>query len=175
MIDKELNAWSIVLIVLALSSGLMSVIVPLKEIFLEPITLMHGSEVWRIPLETLPIGMRIGVGFLCWAPHIAWIYAIIQVIRLAKNYRRGMLFDTCNTGCFLRIGMALAFMGIVNSLTFPFLSFILYYGGITPELSDISIIYAIQPEYIMAGAFFYVVGRIMRRASELHDFDKYTI
>ena len=175
MIDTELNLWCVVLIILAFCSGLMSVILPLEEIFLQPITLMHGSEVWRIPLETLPIGMRIGVGLLCWAPHIAWIYAIIQVIRLAKNYRRGILFDTCNTGCFIRIGMALAFMGIINSATFPLLSVILYYGGMTPTLADISILYAIQPEYIMAGAFFYVVGRIMRRASELHDFEKYTI
>jgi hypothetical protein len=175
MIDKELNIWSVALIILALCSGLMSIILPIEEIFLQPIMLMHGAEIWRIPLETLPIGIRIGVGLLCSAPHIAWIYAIIQVIRLARNYRRGILFDTCNTSCFIRIGIALAFMGVINSATFPLLSVILYYGGMTPALADISILYAIQPEYIMAGAFFYVVGRIMRRASALHDFEKYTI
>ena len=175
MVDKELNRWSIALIVLALCSALMSVILPFDEIFFQPITLTHGSEIWRISQNTLPMGMRIGVGLLCWAPHIAWIYAIIQVIRLAKNYRRGVLFDSCNTGCFICIGMALAFMGIVNSATYPLLSAILFYGGITPAFADISILYAIQPEYVMAGAFFYVVGRIMRRASELHDFDQYTV
>lgn len=175
MVDKELSRWSIALIVLALCSAFISVILPVNEIFFQPIILAHGTEIWRISQDTLPMGMRIGVGLLCWAPHIAWIYAIIQIIRLAKNYRRGILFDTCNTICFIRIGMALAFMGIINSATYPLLIAILYYGGITPALADISILYAIQPEYIMAGAFFYLVGRIMRRASELHDFNKYIV
>lgn len=176
MHDKKLARLSGTLLVLAYVTALLSIIAPLALLTdSSPIVLAKGSEIWKTTLGELPLlegGLCV---FLLLLPDMVWVYAVIQIARLAHYYRRGFIFEYRNTQCFVHIGGALIVMGIVGNLAMPLVNYLFYYRHISPWLADMPLLAVMEPDLIMAGAFFYVLGKIMRRGAELQDDERLTV
>ena len=84
---------------------------------------------------------------------------VLQVFRLARNYRAGQVFGEINARCFVRIGMALGLIGVFETIYFPFINYFLYWRGISPWLADMPWLAVIRPNMFLAGLFFFVLGK----------------
>lgn len=170
MNDVTLSRWSGVLLVLAVLTGLQSIFSPLSWLFGgTPIILTKGDEIWRSTFQMLPrfdAWVLLGLILL---PQLAWVAGVWQVGKLAHSYRRGILFDLKVTQCYMRMGAAWTMMGVLATIDYPVLNYVLYWDGVTPWVADMPLLEIVQTDLIMAGAFFFVLGKIMRRGVELQD------
>lgn len=174
--DTKLRRWSMVLLLLALATLARGLSAPFF-LLLEggPILLTKGQEVWQSRFESLPT-FEAGIVFtVLTLPQVAWLYGVLQIVRLARCYRRGTLFGPAVSGAFLHLGAALATVGLLNSLTLPAVAAVLYHRGICPWLADMPVFAILDLDLIMAGAFFFVLGKIMRRGAELEEADRLTV
>lgn len=174
--DAALRRWSTVLLALAALVVLRSVAAP--ALLLSdggPIVLTHGTEVWQTRLHDLPrgdAGLFLAIILL---PQAAWLYGVVQIARLARFYRRGVLFAVPVSGAFLRLGGALIVMGALDTLILPAVAHLFHARGITPWLADIPLLAIVEVDLIMAGAFFFILGKIMQRGAELQETDRLTV
>jgi len=174
--DTKLARWSLILLVLAVLTMLLSLVSPLTLLFGDaPVVLSKGTEIWKTTFHSLPTAEATALLLILMAPQLAWVIAVVQVARLAQRYRRGRIFELGNTVYFIRLGVALAVMGLLQSLVLPLVNALFYYRHISPWLADIPWLEVLQPDLIMAGAFFFVLGKIMERGAELHESDQLTV
>jgi hypothetical protein len=176
--DIHLTRWSNLLTVMAVFTAVLTVMTAFYPlIFNGPLGLVkdNGAKVWTTTVQELPVFERLTVVFTSALYNFAWLYALVQIVRLARHFRAGHIFAEANARCFVRIGAALGLMGILQTLTYPLLNYFLYWRGISPWLGDMSLLDTIHPDYVMAGVFFFVLGKIMRRASELEESDRLMI
>ncbi len=176
--DIHLTRWCNLLAVMAVFTALVTaaaVFYPL--IFNGTIALSkdHAAQFWKTTMAEMPVFERLVVLGLLSLASAAWLYGLLQIFRLARNYRTGQIFGEANARYFVRIGVALGLIGILQSLTYPALNHFLYWRGISPWLGDMPLLFLIRPDYLMAGLFFFVLGKIMRRASELEETDRLMI
>ncbi|WP_448206292.1 hypothetical protein [Azospirillum sp. sgz302134] len=174
--DAQLTRWSTILLLLASLTVVQSLVEPLS-LFLggTPITLHRDGETWNTTYQALAPLDAGAIALLVLGPELAWVYVSLQVWRLAHKYRRGILFDSLLSPCFLRIGMGLAVMGVLDTLAYPAMAQLLYCRRISPWLGDTPLLALIRVDLIMAGAFFFVLGKIMMRGAELQDLDQLTV
>lgn len=174
--DPELRRWSYALLALAILSAVGAVVAPARLAFRDmPIALARGTEVWSTGLHGLPaidVAVVLVVGL---SPQIAWVIAVAQIVILAQRYVRGEVFRLDNTLCFLRLGGALVAMGILQVVAFVTLSFWLVHRHIAPWMPDIDVADLLHMDLVMAGAFFFVLGKIMHRGAQLQESDELTI
>jgi hypothetical protein len=90
----------------------------------------------------------------------------------ARRYRKGQIFEEENARRLVRLGLALAAIGVLNTLSLPIFNMLLYWRGVSPWLADMPFILVFEPDYVMAGLFFVILGKIMRRGSELEERDR---
>lgn len=174
--DKELKRWSGILLFLGYATAVMSILGPLSLLSKDaPIILARGKEVWSTTFSQIGGVDGAVVLILALLPTAAWVYAVFYIVQLARHYQAGRVFAVGNTGCFLRIGAALAAMGVLDMAVYPLSNLWLFYRGITPWLGDMPILALFDPSLIMAGAFFYVLGKIMARGVALEDNDRLTV
>ena len=172
----KLSRWSTVLLVLAALTALQSVVAPLSLLLgNDRIVLTRGEDVWRIMMSQLPAADAWILGAVVMIPQILWLYCVFQVGRLAHSYRRGVLFGPRVTGAFLRFGMALIIMGVLGSAQYPVINYLFFWRGVTPWLADMHLLRIIDIDLIMAGAFFFVLGKIMQQGADLQDSDRLTV
>jgi hypothetical protein len=176
--DIYLARWSNVLAAMAILAAVITgLALAYPLIFNGPIVLAkeHGAEIWKTQLLDMPVFERFTVLIVLYLPSFAWLYAVLQVFRLARNYHAGQIFGEANARCFVLIGIALGVMGIVETVYFPILNYFLYWRGISPWLADMPWLAVIRPDMFMAGLFFFILGKIMRRASDLEENDRLMI
>ena len=176
--DIHLTRWSNLLTVMAVLTALLTVVAAFYPlIFNGPVGLFKdgGAKIWTTTVQELPLFERLTVVFIEALSNFAWLYALLQIVRLARSYRAGHIFGEANARCFVRIGVALGLMGILQTLTYPVLNYFLFWRGVSPWLGDMPALFTIHPDYVMAGVFFFVLGKIMRRASELEESDRLMI
>jgi len=176
--DIYLARWSNLLAAMAILAATITMIVLIYPLIFDgPIVLAtdHGAKVWNTKLFDIPVFERFTVLILLYLPSFAWLYVVLQVFRLARNYRDGQVFGEINARCFVRIGAALALIGGFETINVPFVAYFLYWRGICPWLADVSWLHLIQPNMFMAGLFFFILGKIMRRASALEENDRLMI
>jgi hypothetical protein len=174
--DQELRRWSLVLTVLAAVTLAWTALEPLTLFWDDgPIALARGTEIWSTSLRALPGLDRAVVLIVTLLPQVAWVFGVAQVFRLARRYASGRVFDLANTGCFVRLGASLVAMGLMQPAIVPVLARWLNARGIAPWVPDASLLQLFEPDLIMAGAFFFVLGKIMRRGTELQESDRLTI
>lgn len=174
--DALLKLWSNILISLALLSGLFSILDPLSLVFDNlPLTLAKGTETWQINMHDLP-AMDAAIVIAAFVlPQFMWILAVWQVALLARYYRAGSIFGEHITPRYTRIGIFLVIMGILESLILPVIGLWFYTRKLCPWLPDMPIETIIQPDLVMAGAFFFILGKIMHHGNELQKTDQLTI
>lgn len=174
--DATLTRWSKILLLLAVATALQSV-AEVVALFLGdgPIVLARGGELWRTSFGELPAFETTAVAAIVLGPQLAWVFVAFQVGKLAVNYRRGNLFDASASRCFLRIGAGLAVMGALDTLAYPALNHLFYWRGISPWLANQSVLAELRLDLIMAGAFFFILGKIMTRGAELQDLERFTV
>ena len=161
---------------LALLTGVLVVVGPLTLLFQDvPIVLARGTEIWKTDLQSLPPAIALAMLAILLMPLVAWLYGVAQVVRLARQYRGGHVFDAPNTTRFVRLGAALMVMDVLNALVMPAVNYLLHGAGISPWVADMPLLALLQPDLLMAGVFFVVLGKIMRRAAELERSDRLTI
>lgn len=174
--DVKLSRWSTILLVLAVLTLLHNLAAPLPLILGEiPLVLVRGEETWRATMPQLPTADAWIFGAVMMAPQMVWIYCVAQVGRLAQSFRRGVLFGPRVTAAFLRFGCALLLMGVMQTVQYPAVNSLFFWRGVTPWLADMPLLTLLSPDLIMAGAFFFVLGKIMQRGAELQDFDELTV
>ena len=176
--DIYLARWSNLLAAMAILAATITVIVLIYPLIFDgPIVLAreHGAKIWNTKLLDIPIFERFTVLIVLYLPSFAWLYGVLQIFRLARNYRAGKVFGELNARCFVQIGVALGLIGVFETIYLPIISYFLYWRGISPWLVDLSWLNLIQPNMFMAGLFFFVLGKIMRRASELEETDRLMI
>lgn len=176
--DKKIMRWStflFVMVIFALVINVAALIYP--TIYDVPISISKnsGKDIWNTTASALPILDFTVVIALNSFASVAWLYGLLQIGRLAKHYRGGRIFEEHNAVCFIRLGIALVFVGIGNSLNYPIANLFLYWRGVTPWLGDMPPLFLVQPDYLMAGVFFFVLGKIMRRANELEETNRLII
>lgn len=173
--DAQFIRWSNVLYVMAIITAVVDAAVPFYILIYDlPLTFAkgNGQEHWSFTVMTLPLVARVIVFSILCSTNVAWLYGLLQVLRLARYYRQGIIFDKRNALCFLRLGVAFGIMGIVGTLAYPATNIYLYWQGISPWLADMPLLFILQPDYLMAGVFFFVLGKIMKRAGELEESDR---
>lgn len=176
MKDIFLKRWSTTLLMLALLTVGLVFATPLASLLQDsPIMLIKGTETWKTSLYALPLCDAVALVSIILCPQIAWVFGIFQILHLALNYRRGKIFDTENTSRFIKLGYSLFLMGVLEIIAFPAANYLLFLRKISPWLGDMPILSFIQPDMIMAGAFFIVLGKIMHRGLELQETDELTV
>jgi len=176
MTDRKLIWWSTALLLLAIAAAAQSVIGPLSLLADgNPVVLKNGPEIWQFTFQSLQRMDATILTVIILLPQVAWISAAWQVARLAIHYRRGGFFSPIITTCFLRLGMALAAMGALDSLAYPAVDYIFYWRGVSPWLGDVPVLAILRLDLMMAGAFFFILGKIMTRGKELQDLEQFTI
>lgn len=174
--DLHLTRWSAILFWFAVMTVLLCLCEPLALLFSDaPIALAKGTEVWSSSLNALPATDVAFILMVLLAPQCAWLVAVIQVAYLAGNYRRGIVFDRRNAGRFLRIGIALAVMGVLHMLVMPFIGYWVFHRGLCPWLPDMPFLAIAEPDLMMSGIFFFVLGKIMQRGAELQESEDLTV
>lgn len=174
--DRTLARWSTVLLWLAGLTLVRALVEPVVDLADDGrIVLLNDGAVWTTTLSELPRAERAAFLAIVLLPHAVWIYAVVQMARLARFYRRGVLFDAAVSGAFLRLGGALAAMGVLQSAILPAVAHLFHARGITPWLADIPLVSVVEVDLVMAGAFFFILGKIMRRGAELQEADRLTV
>lgn len=176
MQDKKLILWSRILLILAWITVIISLAGPLYMVLSNaPMVLAKGDEIWKTTMSQIPAMEGYLCLFILMLPNFAWVYAVANIAKLAKFYQKGQVFEEQNTRCFIKIGIALCIMGVLSALVLPAVNYLFYYRNITPWLSDMPLFALLNPDLIMAGAFFYVLGKIMQRGAELQDNERLTV
>lgn len=158
------------MLVLAVLAGVQNVVSPLSQLLTdEPIVLTKGDEIWRTTFHWLSSFDAWVFAAIVMSPDAVWLLCIVEIGRLALRYRRGMLFDVYVTRCYMRLGVAMTVMGVLGTAMYPALNYFFFWRGVTPWLADMPFLSIVQSDLIMAGAFFFVLGKIMRRGVELQD------
>jgi hypothetical protein len=176
--DIYLTRWSNVLAAMAVLAGVVTALTMIYPLIFDgPIVLAkaHGAEIWKMQILDMPVFERLTVLLALYMPSFAWLYIILHIFRLARNYRTGQIFGEVNACGFVRIGVALALMGLFQTIDYPFINHFLNWRGITPWLGEMPLVALIRPDMFMAGLFFYVLGKIVRRASDLEESDRLVI
>jgi hypothetical protein len=96
----------------------------------------------------------------------------LQIGRLAFFYRQGAIFELRNAQCFMRLGGAFVALAILATVNVPLINIFLYWRGISPWLGEMPLLFMIEFDYLMAGVFFFVIGKIMRHGNELEESDR---
>jgi hypothetical protein len=176
MQDITLHRWSGVLLMLAILTIVISFIAPVVLLSGDaPLILAKGADIWRTTLSQLPRFEGALCVVITSLPNIAWVYCVVQILLLARLYRSGKVFTQENTRYFRRIGVGLTLMGFLSALMLPIIGYMLYYRGISPWLPDMPLLTLFEPDLLMAGVFFYVLGKIMQRGVELQENDDLTV
>jgi hypothetical protein len=176
--DIQLIRWSNVLAAMAILAAVITLIGMAYPLFFGGAVALakdHGATFWSTPIGSLPLFERSVVMFITYLDSFAWLYAVRHILLLASNYRTGRVFGEANARSFMRIGVALGLIGVFNTLTYPFLNYFLFWRGVSPWLGDLSWLHLVQPNYLTAGLFFFILGKIMRRAGELEESDRLMI
>jgi hypothetical protein len=176
--DIYLTRWSNLLAGMAILAAIItSLALAYPLVFNGPLILMreHGADIWKTQIFDIPVFERVVVLFILYLPSFAWLFAIAQVFAIARNYITGAVFAEYNARCFVRIGIALAAMGVAETVYYPMINYFLFWRGISPWLADMPLLVVLRPDMFMAGLFFYVLGKIMRRASALEENDRLMI
>lgn len=169
--DAYLARWSSVLYVMIALTMLYYLVSAVRFLAgaVGRITLVNAQEVWSIATGELPLFER-GVLFcIVGLADIVLLYGFLQLYRLARNFRRGQIFEEYNARLLIRTGCALVAMGLLNAVSFTLARHYLYWRGISPWLGDASITYGIKHNYVMVGLFLFILGQVMRRAVELEE------
>lgn len=174
--DRMLSRLSLLLLVLALATAAVGLFAPLTLLLGDaPLVLARGTEIWKTTVYSLP-GTDVAMILLITAlPQIAWLYCVKHIVQLALRYRRGEIFEVANSHNFSRIGLGLFAMGVTEPLSLLLASLWLYWRGIAPWVLEIPVLAWFDPSLVMAGAFFYLIGKIMRLGAELQDIEKFTV
>ncbi len=176
MLDMTLRRWSGVLLMLAGLTIIISFIAPLVLLSGDaPLVLAKGADVWRTTLSQLPLLEASLCVVVTSLPNVAWVYCVVQILLLARLYRAGKVFTQENSRYFRRIGIGLTVMGFLSVLVLPVIGHLLYYRGISPWLPDMPLLAVFEPDLLMAGVFFYVLGKIMQRGTELQENEDLTV
>jgi hypothetical protein len=176
--DIYLRRWCNILAAMAIFTALVTSIAIFAPLFVDaPIGLVKngGAQSWVTVFSGLPLVDRLTILFIHSFEPAVWLYAVLQIFRLARNYRGGQIFGEANARCFIRIGAALGLMGILHFVTYPAINYFLFWRGISPWLGDMPGLFLFRIDYLMAGVLFFVLGKIMRRASELEETDRLMI
>lgn len=173
--DIRLIRWSNLLLALAIICALLAVAVPVYIIFSDaPIVLLkeNGKTAWNTTFNALPAVDRVVVFALTFSSSVAWLYGLLQIARLAVFYRQGAIFEFRNARCFIHLGGAFVIIAILETVTGPLINVFLYWRGISPWLGSMPVLFAIKFDYLMAGVFFFVLGKIMIYGNELEESDR---
>ena len=92
---------------------------------------------------------------------------LLQLFRLARHFRQGRIFDENNSKLLMRLSYVLAIITAIDAVTAPILSVMFYWRGVTPWLSDLPVFELIEPTYVLAAIFFFILAKVMSRAVEL--------
>lgn len=134
-----------------------------------PITLLKGQEEWKIDLFALGWFDFLAVFTVVMLPKFAWLASLFNILMLARRYEHGRIFDQANARRFVRIGECLVLVGLLDCMIAPFINYFLYWRGISPWVGDMPLAYVVQPNYVAAGVFFVVMGKVTQRAFELQE------
>ena len=165
------------MLVFALATVAFNLIVPITFIVEgdQPLVFAKGQELFKFTLGELPAFERTVIFAVLFIPALIWVYGVLQIVRLALSYRTGEVFAARNSGYFIVLGIVLVVIGICDALAYPIVNIFMYERGISPWLGDIRLLQTLEPDMIMAGLFFVILGKIMRRGAELQEFDRLTI
>ena len=173
--DIRLIRWSNLLLALAIICALLAAAVPIYILFSDaPIVLLKegGKTTWNTTFNALPTIDRLVVFVLTFSSSVAWLYGLLQIARLAVFYRQGAIFELRNARCFMYLGGAFVVIAILETVTGPLINAFLYWRGISPWLGEMPLLFLIEFDYLMAGVFFFVIGKIMRNGNELEESDR---
>lgn len=170
--DAHLARWSLALMAMVFFAAVLDVAVPIYEFFYGVVGLVkdQGKTVWVTQVSALPLVDRFSFILGTEFDNIVWLYVLLQVWLLAQYYRSGSIFEERNATCFMGVGFGLWIMGIMQSFEYDAVNYYFYWRGISPWLGDTPpILFLIRIDMLMAGLFFFVLGKIMRRAIELEE------
>jgi hypothetical protein len=168
--DIYLKRWSSVLYILVAFGALYYLFSGARFLYGDGrIVLIHGKQLWRISLGELSIADRLAMFGIVSPPDVVLLYSYWQLFKLAGNFRRGAVFHNNNASLLVRTGCGLITMGFLNALSFAIGRCYLYWRGISPWFGDSTITFGVKYNYVMVGLFLFVLGQVMRRASELEE------
>jgi hypothetical protein len=170
--DAHLARWSLALMAMVLIAAALNISFPIYEFFygLTGFVKDEGKTVWTSLISALPLIDRFAITLFTELDSVVWLYVLLQIWLLARYYRSGRIFEECNAVCFMKVGQGLCIMGIVQSFEYHAVNHYLFWRGISPWLGDTPpVLFAVRVDMLMAGLFFFVLGKIMRRAIELEE------
>jgi hypothetical protein len=166
--DVYIVRWSNLLSILVVLAALLTIALVVNfALHSGKIGLMHDEKIHVFFVTNLSwpeFCVAVGCVF---SAEITWMYGLLQLFWLARHFRRGRIFDEDNSKRLLHISYVLAAVTVIDALTPPIIAFTLYWRGVTPWLSDLPLLRLIEPAYILASIFFFILAKVMSRAVEL--------
>lgn len=166
--DVYIVRWSNILSVLVVLAALLTIVLIVKFALNDgKIFLMHDEQIHIFFLTDLA-WPEFCVAVACvFSVEITWMCGLLQLFRLARHFRQGRIFDENNSKLLMRLSYVLAIITAIDAVTAPILSVMFYWRGVTPWLSDLPVFELIEPTYVLAAIFFFILAKVMSRAVEL--------
>jgi hypothetical protein len=166
--DIYIVRWSNVLSVLVILAALLTIILIINFTFYDgKIGLLHDKKVYVFFIKNLSWPEFYTTIMCIFSVELTWMLGLLQLFRLARHFRHGRIFDEDNSRHLMRISYVLVAVTIIDALTPPIISAIFYWRGVTPWMSDIPMLELIEPAYVLAAIFFFILAKVMSRAADM--------
>ena len=100
---------------------------------------------------------------------LAWLFVIYQFWALCALYKQGWIFTTQNASKFKYMALGLMAMSLAETLALPLTGLYFTSRGILGQMPDLDLAVIIDVNFLTAGILFWLIAKIMERASILQE------
>ncbi len=140
----------------------------------KPIALFIDGELWTKRISSFAVKDRLVLFGILNVKTVMWLVALYQIWRLCRLYSQAIFFTVQNARCFANVGRALVGMAVLDTLIVPLCGVFMKSQGIIAKMPDIN---AFMPELdlLTAGVLFWLISKIMERASVMREEADFTV
>jgi len=128
-----------------------------------------NNGVWTKAFSEFSLLDRLIVFSIEEATTIFWLFVLYQFWSLCSLYSQGLIFTSDNAQKFKSMAYGLIAMSVAETLMTPVEIMFLGYKNILTEMPQYDFTDAIDTNFLTAGILFYLIAKIMGRASLLQE------
>lgn len=175
--DKAMGRLILALRCFCIITALMEVAENIFTFLLKDFSLMlHiDGELWFREFSSFNVRDKLIVFLIEEAFSFAWLFVIYQFWALCALYNQGRIFTTRNAFKFKHMAFGLIAMSLAQTLMLPLTGLYLTSQGILGKMPDLDWAVMIDVNFLTAGILFWLIAKIMERASLLQEEAELTV
>lgn len=175
--DKTMGRMILALRCFCIMTALMEVAENVFTFLLKDFSLMlHiDGELWSREFSSFNAHDKFIIFLIEEAFSFAWLFVIYQFWALCALYKQGRIFTTKNASKFKYMGFGLIAMSLAQTLILPLTGLYLTSQDVLEQMPDLDLAVIIDVNFLTAGILFWLIAKIMERASILQEEAELTV